>query len=282
MSTVQECRARKPRAALLQVSDLHVGFVSDGVESDAVHRINFDIRPGETLGLVGESGSGKSVSALSILKLLPYPAAFHKSGKITFKGEDISKASPTRLQGIRGNDIAMIFQEPMSSLNPLHNIEKQISEVVQLHNGGSRAQAREKTIALLTRVGIQNAEQRLTALPHELSGGQRQRVMIAMALANEPDLLIADEPTTALDVTVQKQILDLLKELQAETGMSILLITHDLGIVRKMADRVCVMQNGEIVERGTCDDIFADAQHPLHTKTVRCRTLRGAANTAAE
>jgi microcin C transport system ATP-binding protein len=251
-----------PTAALLQVSDLHVGFVSDGVESDAVHRINFDIRPGETLGLVGESGSGKSVSALSILKLLPYPAAFHKSGKITFKGEDISKASPTRLQGIRGNDIAMIFQEPMSSLNPLHNIEKQISEVVQLHNGASRAQAREKTIALLTRVGIQNAEQRLTALPHELSGGQRQRVMIAMALANEPDLLIADEPTTALDVTVQKQILDLLKELQAETGMSILLITHDLGIVRKMADRVCVMQNGEIVERGTCDDIFADAQHP--------------------
>jgi microcin C transport system ATP-binding protein len=251
-----------PTAALLKVSDLHVGFVSDGVESDAVHRINFDIRPGETLGLVGESGSGKSVSALSILKLLPYPAAFHKSGKITFKGEDISKASPTRLQGIRGNDIAMIFQEPMSSLNPLHNIEKQISEVVQLHNGASRAQAREKTIALLTRVGIQNAEQRLTALPHELSGGQRQRVMIAMALANEPDLLIADEPTTALDVTVQKQILDLLKELQAETGMSILLITHDLGIVRKMADRVCVMQNGEIVERGTCDDIFADAQHP--------------------
>ena len=251
-----------PTAALLQVSDLHVGFVSDGVESDAVHRINFDIRPGETLGLVGESGSGKSVSALSILKLLPYPAAFHKSGKITFKGEDIWKASPTRLQGIRGNDIAMIFQEPMSSLNPLHNIEKQISEVVQLHNGASRAQAREKTIALLTRVGIQNAEQRLTALPHELSGGQRQRVMIAMALANEPDLLIADEPTTALDVTVQKQILDLLKELQAETGMSILLITHDLGIVRKMADRVCVMQNGEIVERGTCDDIFADAQHP--------------------
>jgi len=257
-----------PAAALLQVSDLHVGFVSDGVESDAVHRINFDIRPGETLGLVGESGSGKSVSALSILKLLPYPAAFHKSGKITFKGEDISKASPTRLQGIRGNDIAMIFQEPMSSLNPLHNIEKQISEVVQLHNGASRAQAREKTIALLTRVGIQNAEQRLTALPHELSGGQRQRVMIAMALANEPDLLIADEPTTALDVTVQKQILDLLKELQAETGMSILLITHDLGIVRKMADRVCVMQNGEIVERGTCDDIFADAQHPYTQKLL--------------
>ena len=257
-----------PTAALLKVSDLHVGFVSDGVESDAVHRINFDIRPGETLGLVGESGSGKSVSALSILKLLPYPAAFHKSGKITFKGEDISKASPTRLQGIRGNDIAMIFQEPMSSLNPLHNIEKQISEVVQLHNGASRAQAREKTIALLTRVGIQNAEQRLTALPHELSGGQRQRVMIAMALANEPDLLIADEPTTALDVTVQKQILDLLKELQAETGMSILLITHDLGIVRKMADRVCVMQNGEIVERGTCDDIFADAQHPYTQKLL--------------
>lgn len=262
---------KKPNQAaepLLQVTDLHVGFVSDGVKSDAVHRISFDILPGETLGLVGESGSGKSVSALSILKLLPYPAAFHKSGQITFKGENISQASPNRLQGIRGNDIAMIFQEPMSSLNPLHNIEKQISEVVQLHNGASRAEAREKTIALLKRVGIQNAEERLSALPHELSGGQRQRVMIAMALANEPDLLIADEPTTALDVTIQKQILDLLKELQAETGMSVLLITHDLGIVRKMADRICVMQHGEIVERGTRDEIFGAAQHPYTKKLL--------------
>jgi microcin C transport system ATP-binding protein len=172
------------------------------------------------------------------------------------------------LQAIRGNDIAMIFQEPMSSLNPLHNIEKQISEIIQLHNGATRAQARAKTITLLKRVGIDNAEDRLKALPHELSGGQRQRVMIAMALANEPKLLIADEPTTALDVTIQKQILDLLKQLQAETGMAVLLITHDLGIVRKMADRICVMQDGHIVERGTPDDIFDNAQHAYTQKLL--------------
>jgi len=236
---------------LLQVSDLHVGFRSDGQQSDAVHNINFDIRRGETLGLVGESGSGKSVSALSILKLLPYPAAFHKAGHIRFDGEDIFAAAPNRLQAIRGNDIAMIFQEPMSSLNPLHNIEKQISEIIQLHNGVTRAQARTKSIALLKRVGIDNAEDRLKALPHELSGGQRQRVMIAMALANEPKLLIADEPTTALDVTIQKQILDLLKQLQAETGMA-----------------VCVMQDGHIVERGTPDDIFDNAQHAYTQKLL--------------
>ena len=267
MSTVKST-VPESQEPLLQVSDLHVGFRNDGQQSDAVHNISFDIRRGETLGLVGESGSGKSVSALSILKLLPYPAAFHKAGHIRFDGEDIFAAAPNRLQAIRGNDIAIIFQEPMSSLNPLHNIEKQISEIIQLHNGATRAQARAKTITLLKRVGIDNAEDRLTALPHELSGGQRQRVMIAMALANEPKLLIADEPTTALDVTIQKQILDLLKQLQAETGMAVLLITHDLGIVRKMADRICVMQDGHIVERGTPDDIFDNAQHAYTQKLL--------------
>ena len=248
-------------APLLRVENLHVGFTNDGQHSDAVKHISFDIERGETVGLVGESGSGKSVSALSILKLLPYPAAFHNSGRIIFDGEDLTAVSQNRLQEIRGNDIAMIFQEPMSSLNPLHNIEKQICEIIQLHRGGTRAQARAETIELLERVGIDNAKQRLAALPHELSGGQRQRVMIAMALANQPKLLIADEPTTALDVTIQKQILDLLLDLQAETGMAILLITHDLGVVRKMAKRICVMQSGEIVETGAQADIFTDPQH---------------------
>jgi microcin C transport system ATP-binding protein len=248
-------------APLLRVENLHVGFTNDGQHSDAVKHISFDIERGETVGLVGESGSGKSVSALSILKLLPYPAAFHNSGRIIFDGEDLTAVSQNRLQEIRGNDIAMIFQEPMSSLNPLHNIEKQICEIIQLHRGGTRAQARAETIELLERVGIDNAKQRLAALPHELSGGQRQRVMIAMALANQPKLLIADEPTTALDVTIQKQILDLLLDLQAETGMAILLITHDLGVVRKMAKRICVMQSGEIVEAGAQADIFNAPQH---------------------
>ncbi len=253
---------------LLQVQDLHVGFRSDGQESDAVQHIDFEVRRGETLGLVGESGSGKSVSALSILKLLPYPAAFHNSGRIVFDGEDLSEAPETRLQAIRGNDIAMIFQEPMSSLNPLHNIEKQISEIIQLHRPTTRAKAREETIALLKRVGIDDAEKRLGALPHELSGGQRQRVIIAMALANKPKLLIADEPTTALDVTIQKQILDLLLELQRQDGMAILLITHDLGVVRKMADRICVMQHGEIVETGQPADIFDRPQHAYTQKLL--------------
>ncbi len=255
-------------APLLQVENLHVGFTNDGQKNDAVKHISFDIQRGETVGLVGESGSGKSVSALSILKLLPYPAAFHNAGKIIFDGEDLTAASQNRLQEIRGNDIAMIFQEPMTSLNPLHNIEKQICEIIQLHRGGTRAQARAETIELLNRVGIDNAERRLTALPHELSGGQRQRVMIAMALANRPKLLIADEPTTALDVTIQKQILDLLLDLQAETGMAILLITHDLGVVRKMAKRICVMQSGEIVEAGEQADIFAAPQHHYTQKLL--------------
>ena len=247
--------------SVLNVENLSVGFVSDGQSSSAVNGVSFHIKHGETVGLVGESGSGKSVSALSILKLLPYPTAFHESGKIYFDDVDLMTQPDHVLRSVRGNRISMIFQEPMSSLNPLHSIEKQISEIIELHQGLDRAAARAEALRLLTRVGIPNAEKRLKALPHELSGGQRQRVMIAMALANQPDLLIADEPTTALDVTIQKQILDLLQELQSEFGMSILLITHDLGVVKKMADRIYVMQNGDIVEDGPVDDIFNAPQH---------------------
>ena len=251
---------------LLRVENLHVGFTSDGRQTTAVDGVSFDVPEGKTLGLVGESGSGKSVSALSLLGLLPYPAAFHNSGRIMFDGDDIMGADTRVLQRLRGNDISMIFQEPMSSLNPLHDIEKQISEVIQLHRGLSSKAARDETCALLGRVGIPDPESRLGALPHELSGGQRQRVMIAMALANRPRLLIADEPTTALDVTIQKQILDLLRDLQRENGMAILLITHDLGVVRKMADRICVMQQGQIVENDESHAIF---EKPVHAYTKK-------------
>ena len=247
--------------SLLNVENLSVGFISDRQSSSVVNGVSFHIQNGETVGLVGESGSGKSVSALSILKLLPYPTAFHESGKIYFDDVDLMAQPDHVLRSVRGNRISMIFQEPMSSLNPLHSIEKQISEIIELHQGLDRAAARAEALRLLTRVGIPDAEKRLKALPHELSGGQRQRVMIAMALANQPDLLIADEPTTALDVTIQKQILDLLQELQSEFGMSILLITHDLGVVKKMADRMYVMQNGNIVEDGPVEAIFDAPQH---------------------
>ncbi|MCH1486261.1 MAG: ATP-binding cassette domain-containing protein, partial [Alphaproteobacteria bacterium] len=207
--------------ALLNIKNLSVGFISDGQKSTAVNNISFRIGHGETVGLVGESGSGKSVSALSILRLLPYPTAFHDRGAVFFDDVDLMAQPERVMRSVRGNRISMIFQEPMSSLNPLHSIEKQISEIIETHQGLRRAEAREETLRLLARVGIPNAEKRMSALPHELSGGQRQRVMIAMALANQPDLLIADEPTTALDVTIQKQILDLLKELQDEYGMSV-------------------------------------------------------------
>ena len=253
---------------LLRVENLHVGFTSDGRQTTAVDGVSFEVSEGKTLGLVGESGSGKSVSALSVLGLLPYPAAFHNSGRIMFDGDDIMGADTRVLQRLRGNDISMIFQEPMSSLNPLHDIEKQISEVIQLHRGLSRKAARDETCALLERVGIPGPESRLGALPHELSGGQRQRVMIAMALANSPRLLIADEPTTALDVTIQKQILDLLRDLQRENGMAILLITHDLGVVRKMADRICVMQQGQIVENDENHAIFEKPAHAYTRKLI--------------
>ncbi len=246
---------------LLSVRDLSVAFHQGGNTSLAVDRVSFDIKRGEVVALVGESGSGKSVSANSILKLLPYPAASHPGGQILFNGKDLMTASDAELRHVRGNDITMIFQEPMTSLNPLHSIERQIAEILDLHQDMKGPAARARVLELLHQVGIREPEKRLPAYPHELSGGQRQRVMIAMALANRPELLIADEPTTALDVTVQAQILELLKKLKDEHGMSMLFITHDLGIVRKIADRVCVMTKGKIVETGPTAEIFANPQH---------------------
>ena len=247
---------------LLKVSDLSVAFGVGEREIHAVKHVSFEIGKGETLALVGESGSGKSVTALSVMKLLPYPAARHPSGTITFKGRELLAMPENEIRKVRGNDITIIFQEPMTSLNPLHTIEKQIGEVLLLHKGLTGKAARARIIELLTQVGIPDPEGRLQSYPHQMSGGQRQRVMIAMSLANEPDLLIADEPTTALDVTVQAQILKLLKDIQSRLGMSMLFITHDLGIVRKLADRVCVMQRGEIVEQGPVEDVFTKPQHP--------------------
>ncbi len=259
---------------LLSVRDLSVAFHQGGETSLAVDRISFDIGRGETVALVGESGSGKSVSANSILRLLPYPAASHPSGEILFNGKNLLKASDNELRHVRGNDVTMIFQEPMTSLNPLHTIEQQIGEILEIHQGLKGAAARARTLELLDQVGIREAEKRLGAYPHQLSGGQRQRVMIAMALANRPELLIADEPTTALDVTVQAQILELLKSLKDEHGMSMLFITHDLGIVRKIADRVCVMTKGKIVETGPTAEIFANPQH-AYTRHLLASEPRG-------
>ena len=247
---------------LLEVADLSVAFRQGSRDTLAVDRVSFEIKKGETVALVGESGSGKSVTALSVLKLLPYPSAHHPSGSIRFKGQELLDLPEDKIRHVRGNDITIIFQEPMTSLNPLHTIEKQIGEILLLHQGLTGAAARTRTIELLTQVGIPEAETRLASYPHQLSGGQRQRVMIAMALANEPDLLIADEPTTALDVTVQAQILSLLKELQRRLGMAMLFITHDLGIVRKLADTVCVMKEGKIVETGPVERVFTAPEHP--------------------
>ncbi|UTW08034.1 ABC transporter ATP-binding protein [Pseudomonas benzenivorans] len=249
-------------APLIEVRDLSVEFVTGEQKQRVVEGVSFSIKRGETLALVGESGSGKSVTAHSILRLLPYPLARHPSGSIHYAGEDLLKLDENRLRGIRGDRIAMVFQEPMTSLNPLHSIGKQINEVLALHKGLSGAAATERTLELLDLVGIPEPRKRLKAYPHELSGGQRQRVMIAMALANEPELLIADEPTTALDVTVQLKILELLKELQARLGMALLLISHDLNLVRRIAHRVCVMQSGKIVEQASCEKLFHSPQHP--------------------
>ena len=247
--------------SLLSVRDLSVAFRHGGRETLAVDRVSFDIAKGETMALVGESGSGKSVTALSILKLLPYPAARHPSGSIAFKGRDLLPLSERDMQRVRGDDITIIFQEPLSSLNPLHTIERQIGEILLLHRGLTGAAARARTLEVLGQVGIPDPQSRLKSYPHQLSGGQRQRVMIAMALANEPDLLIADEPTTALDVTVQAQILALLSDIQKRLGMSLLFITHDLGIVRKIAQRVCVMKAGRIVEQGDVERVFTAPSH---------------------
>ena len=246
---------------ILSVRDLSVDFHQGASTTRAVDGVSFDIRRSEVVALVGESGSGKSVTANSILRLLPYPAASHPSGEIRFGGRDLMAADDATLRAVRGNDITMIFQEPMTSLNPLHPIERQIGEILRLHQDIEGPAARARTLELLNQVGIREPEKRLSAYPHELSGGQRQRVMIAMALANRPELLIADEPTTALDVTVQAQILALLKGLRDEHGMSMLFITHDLGIVRKFADRVCVMTKGRIVETGPVEEIFSNPQH---------------------
>ena len=243
---------------LLDVRDLSVAFG----KTLAVDKVSFSIRRGQCVALVGESGSGKSVSALSVLKLLPYPAASHPSGTIHFKGRELLRAGEREMREIRGNDISIIFQEPMTSLNPLHTIEAQIGEILSLHQGVSGSMARARTLELLTQVGIPEPETRLGSYPHQLSGGQRQRVMIAMALANEPDLLIADEPTTALDVTVQAQILALLADIRQRLGMSLLFITHDLGIVRRIADTVCVMNKGKIVEQGPVEQVFSAPKHP--------------------
>jgi microcin C transport system ATP-binding protein len=248
---------------LLDVRDLSVAFG----KTLAVDHVSFSIRRGECVALVGESGSGKSVSALSILKLLPYPAASHPSGSIRFKGRELLPLSENEIREIRGNDISIIFQEPMTSLNPLHTIEAQIGEILKLHGNVSTSAARVRTLELLRQVGIPEPETRLGSYPHQLSGGQRQRVMIAMALANEPDLLIADEPTTALDVTVQAQILALLADIRARLGMSLLFITHDLGIVRRIADTVCVMNGGKIVEQGPVEEVFNAPKHP-YTKAL--------------
>jgi microcin C transport system ATP-binding protein len=266
-------------APLLAIRDLSVSFDTPAGEVQAVRRVSLDIAKGESVGLVGESGSGKSVTALSILQLLPYPPARHPSGSILFQGRELLGAPETTLRQVRGNRIAMIFQEPVTSLNPLHTIEKQINEVLFVHKGLGRRAARARTLELLGLVGLPEAARRLDAYPHQLSGGQRQRVMIAMALANEPDLLIADEPTTALDVTIEAQILKLLRDLQARFGMALLLITHDLAIVRKMAHRMAVMSQGEIVEAGPTVEIF---ERPRQAYTRRLLAAEPAPRTPPE
>ncbi|MCY3995317.1 MAG: ABC transporter ATP-binding protein [Rhodobacter sp.] len=252
--------------ALLEVRDLSVRFRHEGGATEAVRGVSFDVGRGETVALVGESGSGKSVSALSTVSLLPDNATI--SGSVTYRGTQMVGAPEGDLRKVRGNDISFIFQEPMTSLNPLHTLKKQIGESLALHQGLTGEAARIRIVRLLTRVGIDRPEQRMNAYPHELSGGQRQRVMIAMALANGPDLLVADEPTTALDVTIEAQILELLHELKRTEAMSLLFITHDLGIVRRIADRVCVMQDGSIVEQGTVAEIFGNPGHPYTRKLL--------------
>ncbi len=266
-------------APLLSVHDLSVRFRTPGGHFDAVKNVSFSLEEGKTLALVGESGSGKSVTALSILQLLPYPLASHPNGSIKFNGTEVVGTSEKFMRDIRGRKIGMIFQEPLSSLNPLHTISRQIGEVIELHQGLKDEQVRDRVIELLDLVGLPKFRDRLGAYPHELSGGQRQRIMIAMALANNPDLLIADEPTTALDVTIQAQILELLADLKAKLGMSLILISHDLKIVQKMADHVCVMKNGEIVEQTDKQTLFTAPRHD-YTKLLLAAQPRAVINTA--
>jgi microcin C transport system ATP-binding protein len=259
--------------SVLQVKDLVVTFRQDGRLIEAVKRVSFSVDKGETVALVGESGSGKSVTALSTVGLLSDNAEV--SGSVTYGATQMVGAVERDLRRIRGNDISFIFQEPMTSLNPLHTIEKQLAESLALHQGLTGDAARTRIVELLGKVGIREAESRLGAYPHQLSGGQRQRVMIAMALANGPELLVADEPTTALDVTIQAQILDLLTDLKKAESLSLLFITHDLGIVRRIADRVCVMQGGEIVEQGPTAEIFSNPQHPYTQKLLAAEQKGG-------
>ena len=267
---------------LLQVRNLEVTFAGRGRSPpvEAVRGVSFSLDRGETLALVGESGSGKSVTALSVLQLLPYPLARHgPQSSIRFAGTELIGADPEPLRRVRGDRIAIVFQEPMTSLNPLHTLERQVAETLLVHRRMPPRAARERTLELLRLVGLPDAESRLGAYPHQLSGGQRQRVMIAMAIANEPDILIADEPTTALDVTIQAHILQLLKELRDRFGMALLLITHDLTIVRKMAERVAVMTSGEIVESGSTEEIFERPRHP-YTRRLLAAEPKGRAAAA--
>ncbi|MGR3573058.1 ABC transporter ATP-binding protein [Brevirhabdus sp.] len=269
----------RPQDAVLDVRDLNVSFNQDGTTTHAVRGVSFHVGRGETVALVGESGSGKSVTALSTVDLLPDSAVIE--GSIAYRDQQMVGADKKLLRKVRGNDISFIFQEPMTSLNPLHTLEKQLAESLLLHQGLKGAEARARILDLLHKVGIRDPESRLSAYPHQLSGGQRQRVMIAMALANGPDLLIADEPTTALDVTIQAQILDLLAELKRTETMSLLFITHDLGIVRAIADRVCVMKDGEIVETGPTERIFSDPHHP-YTQSLLAAEQTGAPDPVPE
>ncbi len=261
--------ANEDQKDLLRIEGLKTYFHTDDGTAKAVDGVNYAIKPGETLGVVGESGSGKSVTALSILQLLPMPPGKFEGGRILFRGEDLLSAGEERLREIRGNEIAMIFQEPMTALNPVFTVGNQIGETVRLHQGLDAEAARERSIEMLRRVGIPAPEKRVDEYPHQLSGGMRQRVMIAMAMACDPSLLIADEPTTALDVTIQAQILDLIKELQEEAGMSVLLITHDLGVVAETAHRVAVMYAGRVVEYASADDIFDRPRHPYTIGLMR-------------
>ena len=255
--------------SLLEVRDLKVAFREDGRDVPAVRGVSFSVERGETVALVGESGSGKSVSALSTVSLLP--ASARVSGSVLYGGREMIGAPERELRSVRGNGVSFIFQEPMTSMNPLHTLERQVAECLLLHGGADGADTRERVVELLGRVGIPDPRSRLGAYPHELSGGQRQRVMIAMAIANRPDILIADEPTTALDVTIQAQILDLLEQLKRDEGMGLLFITHDLGVVERLADRVCVMREGEIVETGACAEVFANPRHEYTRRLLDAR-----------
>jgi oligopeptide/dipeptide ABC transporter ATP-binding protein len=250
------------QAPLLSVRDLSVAFRQGATDTLAVDRVSFDVMSGETVALVGESGSGKSVSALSVLKLLPYPAAHHPSGTILFKGHDLMGASEDEMRAVRGDEITMVFQEPMTSLNPLHTIERQVGEIVRLHRGLSERQARERTLEMLDLVGIRDAASRLDAYPHQLSGGMRQRAVIAIALALNPPLMIMDEPTTALDVVVQQEILEQIEQLKEQFGFSILFITHDLSLLIEFSDRIAIMYAGQIVEQAAAQELFEAPQHP--------------------